>query len=427
MGVVYKGLDPAIGRTIAIKSIRLTDLTDEAERQRLRDRLFREAQSAGMLSHPNIVTIYDIAEVGEMAYIFMEFVNGPSLAKLLASAQAPDPDTLLAILRPTAAALDYAHKKGIVHRDIKPANIMIGDNCTAKITDFGVAKIISQNKTVTGTLMGTPSYMPPEQIEGLATIDGRADQYSLAAVVYEALTGEKPFTAEYLTALLFKILRDDFLAPQRLNPTLGPRIEVVLRRAMAKSPTERYDNCAEFVGALSAACRTTPGWTLMTLGASQSLPTSGSLLIRPVREISHTAKRGRTVRNSILTSAAIAAICAGAYFEFRSPPPGLPQIHEPETPPARVHLSKPPFNPAPEGTRETIEAAPAAKATPITDTPRAVAPQPPGEFELTATPPGSIAIFDNNPDLRCVTPCTISLEAGRHTIAISNSGYREEH
>ncbi|MBV9397183.1 MAG: serine/threonine protein kinase, partial [Bryobacterales bacterium] len=114
MGIVYKALDPAIGRTIAIKSIRLNDLTDDTERQRLRDRLFREAQSAGMLSHPNIVTIYDIAEEGDMAYIFMEFVNGPPLDRMMASAQPPDKDFLLRIFRQTAAALDYAHKKGIV-------------------------------------------------------------------------------------------------------------------------------------------------------------------------------------------------------------------------------------------------------------------------------------------------------------------------
>ena len=148
MGVVYKAQDPAIGRTIAIKSIRLSDLTDEAERERLRERLFREAQSAGILSHPGIVTIYDIAEEDGMAYIFMEFVNGPPLEKMLRVEQTPDKETLLSIFRQTAAALDYAHNKGIVHRDIKPANIMIHEDGTAKITDFGVAKIISQQMTL---------------------------------------------------------------------------------------------------------------------------------------------------------------------------------------------------------------------------------------------------------------------------------------
>ena len=221
MGIVYKAQDPAIGRTIAIKSIRLQDLTDEAERARLRERLFREAQSAGILSHPNIVTIYDIAEEDGMAYIFMEFVNGPPLEKMLKVDQTPDKETLLSIFRQTAAALDYAHKKGIVHRDIKPANIMIHEDGTAKITDFGVAKIMSQQMTLAGTMMGTPSYMSPEQVQSTA-ITGRADQFSLAVIAYEALTGEKPFAAEYMPTLLYKIVREDPLPPQRLNNTLEP-------------------------------------------------------------------------------------------------------------------------------------------------------------------------------------------------------------
>src|SRR4029079_15926080 len=165
MGIVYKAMDPAIGRTIAIKSIRLQDLTDEAERTRLRERLFREAQSAGILSHPNIVTIYDIAEQDGMAYIFMEFVNGPPFEKMLKVDKTPDKETLLSIFRQTAAALEYAHKTGHVPRDLTPANIMNHEDGTATITDFGVAKIMSQQMTLAGTMMGTPSYMSPEQVE----------------------------------------------------------------------------------------------------------------------------------------------------------------------------------------------------------------------------------------------------------------------
>ncbi len=141
-GVVYRAQDPAIGRTIAIKTIRLSDFTDEAERERLRERLFREAQSAGMLSHPNIVTIYDIAEENGLAYIFMECVEGPPLEKVLNGAQPIRNESALSILRQTAIALDYAHQKGIVHRDIKPANILIDKRGHAKLTDFGVAKIV---------------------------------------------------------------------------------------------------------------------------------------------------------------------------------------------------------------------------------------------------------------------------------------------
>src|SRR6202163_3944697 len=160
MGIVYRAQDPAIGRVIAVKTIRLSDLTETSERERLRDRLFREAQSAGILSHPNIVTIYDIAEENGLAFIFMELVNGPPLEKVL-DAETLDKQGILTTLRQTAAALDYAHKKGIVPRDIKPANIMIHDDGQAKITDFGVAKIISQQMTQAGAMTRTPNYMSP--------------------------------------------------------------------------------------------------------------------------------------------------------------------------------------------------------------------------------------------------------------------------
>src|SRR5690242_12669113 len=272
MGIVYKALDPAIGRTIAIKSIRLQELTDETERARLRERLFREAQSAGILSHPNIVTIYDIAEENGMAYIFMEFVNGPPFEKMLKVDKTPDKETLLSIFRQTAAALDYAHKKGIVHRDIKPANIMIHEDGTAKITDFGVAKIMSQQMTLAGTMMGTPSYMSPEQVQS-TVLTGAADQLSLRVFVCEPLTAEKQFPAEYMPTLLYKIVREDPLPPQRLNNTLSPQVETVLNKALAKLPEDRFENCTEFINALATACNANPAWTPLPRGASPNMPT----------------------------------------------------------------------------------------------------------------------------------------------------------
>ena len=275
MGVVYKAQDPAIGRMIAVKSIRLGELTEESERERLRERLFREAQSAGILSHPGIVTIYDIAEEGGLAYIFMELVNGPALDKMLKAEQTPDKETLLSILRQVATALDYAHKKGIVHRDIKPANIMVHEDGTAKVTDFGVAKIVSQQMTQAGTIMGTPSYMSPEQVQGGA-ISGRADQFSLAVIAYEVLTGEKPFTADYLPTLLFKIVREEPIPPQRLNATLSADVETVMRRALSKNPANRYDTCLEFVSALASACNASGNWVPLPRGTSSNMPTAGS-------------------------------------------------------------------------------------------------------------------------------------------------------
>jgi serine/threonine protein kinase len=279
-GVVYRAQDPAIGRIIAIKTIRLSDFTDEAERERLRERLFREAQSAGMLSHPNIVTIYDIAEENGLAYIFMECVDGPSLDKVLNGADAIRSENVLSILRQTATALDYAHQKGIVHRDIKPANILIHERTHAKITDFGVAKIMSQQMTASGVMMGTPNYMSPEQVQGHA-VDGRADQFSLAVIAYEMLTGEKPFLADQLPALLFRIVREDPVPPQRLNPTVGPQVEVVLKKALAKSANDRFGNCTQFVDALAGALQASPGWRPLPRSSAHSMPTMAGVVVDP--------------------------------------------------------------------------------------------------------------------------------------------------
>lgn len=259
MGIVYRAQDPAIGRIIAIKSIRLNELTDPEERSRLRDRLFREAQSAGILSHPNIVTIYDILEENDLAYIFMEFVNGMPLDDLLRSDKLPSGHVLITLLSQTANALDYAHKKGIIHRDIKPANVMVHEDSIAKVCDFGIAKITSQSMTQTGVVMGTPSYMSPELIKG-ETLTGASDQFALGIMAYEILTGQKPFKADYLPTLFFKVCSDEPPAVHDLNPTLTPLVDRAVRKALAKKPEERYHTCAEFMKVLERAIESAPDW-----------------------------------------------------------------------------------------------------------------------------------------------------------------------
>src|SRR5579863_3514528 len=273
MGVVYLAIDPTIGRNVAIKTIKLSDVNDPDERAKLRERLFREARSAGILSHPGIVTIYDMEAQDDTAFIAMEFVDGPTLDQLLSKREPLAPERLMSILRQTAAALDYAHAKGIVHRDIKPANIMIASDGAVKITDFGIAKVTtSQQFTQTGTILGTPNYMSPEQVQGLA-VTGRADQFSLAVIAYEMLTGERPFTGEHLTTVVYKIVAEEPPPVQRLNPTLGPQIDAALRRGLLKKPEARYSSCSEFVSGLEAACNNTQGWKNLPRGGSLSLPT----------------------------------------------------------------------------------------------------------------------------------------------------------
>ena len=289
MGVVYHAIDPNIGRPVAIKTIHLGDVRKPEEQERLRERLFREARSAGILSHPGIVTIYDVEQQGDLAYIAMEYVDGPTLDQLL-SAQPPlAPDKLFSILAQTAAALDYAHQKGIVHRDIKPANIMIARDGTTKITDFGIAKITASDQlTMTGSIVGTPHYMSPEQVQGQA-IDGRSDQFSLAVIAYEALTGEKPYSGEHLTTVVYKIVTEPPPPLHRLNPSLGSAIDTAVGKALSKKPDARYRACQDFVDALEKACDATKGWKLMPRGGSLNEPTVAEAprppvtLPRPVR------------------------------------------------------------------------------------------------------------------------------------------------
>src|SRR5580698_8321310 len=274
MGVVYHATDPAIGRSVAIKTIRIRDIHDTQQRDKLRERLFREARSAGVLSHPNIVTIYDMDEAEGLAYIAMAYVNGPTLEKILESDAALSGANMLRILRQTALGLDYAHGRGIVHRDVKPANIMTDEDGAVKITDFGIAKITAlNNMTETRTVVGTPNYMSPEQVQGLG-IDGRSDQFSLAVIAYEILTGERPFTGEHLSTVVYKIVAEQPPEAHQINGTLTPQIHAVLIRGLAKKPEDRYPSCSTFVGALEMACAESRGWTTLNAGASLSVPTA---------------------------------------------------------------------------------------------------------------------------------------------------------
>jgi serine/threonine-protein kinase len=278
MGVVYRAMDPAIGRPVAIKTILLGEVPDPQERERLRERLMREAQAAGILSHPGIVAVYDVGQQGDMAYIAMEFVNGVTLEKMMLAPRPPEPENIINVLRQTAVALDYAHRKGIIHRDIKPANVMMDEDGAVKITDFGVAKIsTSQQMTQAGTVLGTPNYMCPEQIQG-KQVDGRADQFSLGVIAYEMLTGEKPFAGEQLTTVLYKIVSENPPPPHNLNTSLGWTVGVVLGKALAKGAADRYPTCTEFVAALETALKTKKGWKALPHGASQNLPTA---LVKP--------------------------------------------------------------------------------------------------------------------------------------------------
>ncbi|MEL7060092.1 MAG: protein kinase [Acidobacteriota bacterium] len=252
MGLVYLARDPLIRRQLALKTFRLGYSAGDAELEQFKARFLREAQSAGILSHPNIVTIHDVVvDDGGDFFIAMEYVKGTDLKRLMQRQGRLDLRFVFDIVAQIADGLDYAHQKGVVHRDIKPANIIITAEKQAKITDFGIARIDASNLTVEGQLLGTPNYMAPEQIQGKA-VDHRADLFSLGVMLYEMVTGRKPFAGENLTAVTHRIVHDSPEPPGELVAGLPPGLGALLDRALAKSPADRYQRGGEMAADLRA-------------------------------------------------------------------------------------------------------------------------------------------------------------------------------
>jgi len=250
MGAVYLGKDPKIARIVAIKTMALSQEFEEDELQDVKDRFFREAETAGRLSHPNIVTIYDAGEEHDLAYIAMEFLKGKDMV------QFGKPDKLLPIpkvldiIRRCAEGLEYAHQANVVHRDIKPANIMYeAATDTLKITDFGIARITDSSKTKTGIVLGTPSYMSPEQLAG-KKVDGRSDLFSLGVMMFQFMTGRLPFQGDSMATLMYKIANEAHPKPDSIRPELPRCVSVIINRALAKAPEKRYQSAAQMANDL---------------------------------------------------------------------------------------------------------------------------------------------------------------------------------
>jgi eukaryotic-like serine/threonine-protein kinase len=250
MGIVYLGRDTAINRMVAIKAIPLASEFSDAELVEARSRFFREAETAGRLNHPNIVTIYDVGEERGLAYIAMEYLKGRHLSDYAKSNNLLEPRKVLEIIGRTADALGFAHKQQVVHRDIKPANLMY-DPATdvLKITDFGIARLSGAGQTRTGIVLGTPSFMSPEQLEG-RTVTGHSDLFSLGVSLFQLLTGQLPFTADSMTGLMQQIAEAPHPPLRAFRPDLPECVEKVIDRALAKTPEERYDSGAQMAAAL---------------------------------------------------------------------------------------------------------------------------------------------------------------------------------
>jgi eukaryotic-like serine/threonine-protein kinase len=250
MGTVYLGRDTAINRLVAIKAIPLASEFSDAELVEARSRFFREAETAGRLNHPNIVTIYDVGEERGLAYIAMEYLKGKHLSDYAKPNSLLEPRKVLELIARTAAALGFAHKQQVVHRDIKPANLMY-DPITdvLKITDFGIARLTGAGSTRTGIVLGTPSFMSPEQLEG-RTVTGHSDLFSLGVSLFQLLTGQLPFTADSMTGLMQQIAEAPHPPLRAIRPDLPACVESVVDRALAKNPDARFESGAQMAAAL---------------------------------------------------------------------------------------------------------------------------------------------------------------------------------
>ncbi|MGH9797483.1 MAG: serine/threonine-protein kinase, partial [Candidatus Polarisedimenticolia bacterium] len=253
MGRVYLGHDPVIGRHVAIKVITLRPDLSEEEGRQYRERFLREAQAAGAMVHPNIVSVYDVGQDpgSGSPYIVMEHVAGQDLKKLILSRAPLTPHDAVAVAAQIAAALDYAHRRGIVHRDIKPANVLLSERGQVKITDFGVARLPDSDLTRSDQFVGSPGFMSPEQLKGGA-VDGRADLFALGVILYELLTGKPPFEGESVSEVLYRISTQPAEPPSDAAPDVSPDFDPILEKALSKDPEGRFQTGGEMIGALRA-------------------------------------------------------------------------------------------------------------------------------------------------------------------------------
>jgi tRNA A-37 threonylcarbamoyl transferase component Bud32 len=314
-GEVYRAHDSVLGRDVAVKRIKLDAFVEKAQLEDVKQRFSREAQVAARLRHPNIVVTHDIVQTPATSFIVMELVEGRTLQALLAERGRLPLGETIGIVAQIAAALDHAHASGIVHRDVKPANVMIDSAGQVKVMDFGIAKLeTGANLTSTGSIMGTPNYMSPEQARGLK-VDRRSDLFSLGCVLYECLTGAKPFQGESVSVILVKILTEEPPAVDAARTGLPLEVGTVLRRAVAKEPAARYASGSELVEALRTAGQPT---VVSAPTAGRALPPQPSVKPQPPTSDAPSAfaalrsPGGRRVALGVAIVLAVALLASGA-------------------------------------------------------------------------------------------------------------------
>ena len=251
-GVVYMAWDYELGRMVAVKILRLDPISAHESDAALKRRFLQEAVAAGRLTHPSIVTVHDVGELDAKPYIVMEYVEGRTLADVIAANGKLPSEEAVRLVMQVCEAIEYAHGQRVVHRDIKPSNILVAADGAVKVTDFGIARIAGAHHTQTGAMLGTPAYMSPEQVKGEAA-DARSDEFALGVVLYEALTGVSPFKADDLAAVLYQIVHVEPVPLRQQDPSLSPALEAVVARALAKEPAARYPSAKAFANALTQA------------------------------------------------------------------------------------------------------------------------------------------------------------------------------
>jgi serine/threonine-protein kinase len=373
MGIVYEGFDPVIERIVAIKTI-LPSQLDGAQYTEVMARFKREAQAAGRLNHPGIVAIYDYGEevpedlnaeeatmmapapnakpAERVAYIAMEFIKGKELRDYFEAGERFPLEVVSRIMADVLDALDHAHSQGVVHRDIKPANMIVLENGHIKIADFGIAHVEKSDLTRTGTLLGTPAYMSPEQFMG-HPVDGRSDLFSCGVILYQLLTGEKPFSGESTTTIMYKVLQEEPVPPSQLNLALPPALDAVIKKALAKNPNERFQTGKEFAKLLDAAIKAQGDVTIAPVAvAAAAAPAKASAAAAPVQPA---AKKSNTAAIAGVAVASVAAVAAGAYIFIggKSKPTAAPA-------PAVATAPAPAAAPAPVPAPAQVAVAPAA-------------------------------------------------------------------
>jgi serine/threonine protein kinase/class 3 adenylate cyclase len=358
MGVVHKAYDPTVGRVVALKTVRLD--VAEQDRAELIQRLRREAQAAGRLEHPNIVTIYDAGESEGLFYLAMQFVKGKTMAEIIAERKLLPIEELLPLIQQLCEGLECAHQSGIVHRDLKPTNIIVTPEGVPKIVDFGVAKIAETGSTKAGMVVGTPSYMSPEQAQG-GRVDRRSDIFSLGTILYELLAGEKPFPGNTPTAIIYKILHENPIPLRAVERSVPPALERVVHKALAKSPYERYQSCRELLGELHAAVQ--PGASPAAMAKGGRLQgVAGASFPHPVQtpsaHLGGQSWAGVLLGFLVLVAIGVTAVRAGwlpALDRLLSPPES-----QQTSQPAESSVASPPVIPPPtEAASSPTQASPA--------------------------------------------------------------------